>query len=81
MNTSIGRMTMGRPLRKKVAGQGAYYHLYNRVGGPIGELPFTDVDKEKAFQMLEDLSELFLLELISVAWLGNHFLCEASHNT
>ena len=64
---------MGRALRKKITGQGAYYHLYNRIGGPIGELPFTDVDKEKAFLMLEDLVEFFLLELISVAWMGNHF--------
>lgn len=64
---------MGRPLRKKLVGQGAYYHLYNRVGGPIGELPFNDVDKEKAFHMLEDLSEYFLLEFISVVWMGSHF--------
>ncbi|OVE77884.1 hypothetical protein BVX99_01350 [bacterium F16] len=64
---------MARQLRKKVVGQGAYYHLYNRIGGPIGELPFTDVDKEKAFQMLEELSEFFLVELISACWMGNHF--------
>ena len=70
---------MGRPLRKKITGQGAYYHLYNRVCGPIGELPFGDVDKEKAFLMLEELSNFFLIEVISVSWMGNHFLCEASH--
>lgn len=64
---------MGRLLRKKIVGQGAYYHLYNRVCGPVGELPFTDLDKERAFHMLADLSEFFLIELISAVWMGNHF--------
>lgn len=64
---------MARALRRKITGQGAYYHLYNRICGPIGDLPFNDVDKEKAFQMLEDLSQFFLIEIISATWMSNHF--------
>ena len=71
---------MARPLRKKVVGQGAYYHLYNRVNGPIGDLPFTQVDQERMFQLLEDLSELYLIEVISFTAMSNHWLCEAPHN-
>ncbi len=64
---------MGRPLRMKITGQGSYVHLFNRSAGIIGDLPFGDVDKEKAFLMLEDITKYFLLEVISAAWLGNHF--------
>lgn len=64
---------MARALRKKLVGQGAYYHLYNRVSGPVGDLPFNDIDKEKAFQMLEDLSRFFLIEPVSVTWMSNHY--------
>ena len=64
---------MGRPLRMKITGQGSYMHLFNRVGGVIGELPFEDVDKEKAFLMIDDITNYLLLEVISAAWLGNHF--------
>jgi len=63
---------MGRALRKKFTDRGAYFHLYNRVCGPIGDLPFEDVDKEKAILMLQDLSNFFMIEVISACIMSNH---------
>ena len=59
--------------RMKVIGKGCYYHLMNRVGGPKGSYPFGDVDKEYGFRLLQNLTEYFLIEVISAAWMGNHF--------
>lgn len=64
---------MGRQLRRKMLDRGVYHHLYNHVTGPIGQLPFDDVDKEKMFLMLEDLSKFFLIEIISACCMGNHW--------
>ena len=62
-----------RSARMKVVGEGCYYHLINRISGCKGEYPFTDVDKEYGFRLLENLSKYFLVEVISAAWMGNHF--------
>jgi REP-associated tyrosine transposase len=59
--------------RMKVVGEGCYYHLINRISGCKGEHPFTDVDKEYGFRLLQNLSRYFLVEIISAAWMGNHF--------
>jgi REP-associated tyrosine transposase len=59
--------------RMKVVGEGCYYHLINRISGCKGEHPFTDVDKEYGFRLLQNLSRYFLVEVISAAWMGNHF--------
>jgi REP-associated tyrosine transposase len=59
--------------RMKVVGEGCYYHLINRTCGYKGDYPFTDVDKEYGFRLLENLSQYFLVEVISAAWMGNHF--------
>jgi REP-associated tyrosine transposase len=62
-----------RGARMKVVGEGCYYHLMNRISGCKGEHPFTDVDKEYGFRLLKNLTEYFLVEVISAAWMGNHF--------
>lgn len=62
-----------RSARRKVIGKGCYYHLINRISGPIDELLFTDVDKEFAFKLLENLDQLYSLELISACIMGNHY--------
>ena len=59
--------------RMKIADQGCYYHLMNRVSGYKGDLPFASVDREYGFTLLQNLTEYFLVEVISAAWMGNHF--------
>ena len=59
--------------RMKVINEGCYYHLFNRISGVKGDHPFTDVDKEYGFRLLKNLCDYFLIEVISAAWMGNHF--------
>jgi REP element-mobilizing transposase RayT len=56
-----------------MAGHGCFHHLYNRIGGKAGEWPFTDVDKEKGFEIVRKLAKFSLIEVISMCWMGNHF--------
>ena len=58
--------------RRKMRGYGCYYHLYNRVNGFKSYRPFGNEEKEYAFNLIHDLSRYFLLEIISVCWMGNH---------
>ena len=62
---------MRRPREKRVAG--CYYHLMNRVAGLSGERPFDDVDREFGMKLVKRLADYYLLEFISVCWMGNHF--------
>ena len=57
----------------KVRTESCYYHLFNRISGCKGDYPFTNVDKEYGFRLLQNLTEYFLIEVISAAWMGNHF--------
>ncbi len=59
--------------RIKFADKGAYYHLFNRVGGPVIKTPFKAADREYGVRLLTNLCDYFLLEIISFAWMGNHF--------
>jgi putative transposase len=61
-----------RIARRKMRGYGCYYHLYNRVCGLKSYLPFGDQEKAYAFNLIHDLSRYFMLEIISVCWMGNH---------
>ena len=59
--------------RMKIKNSGCLYHLVNRSCGVIKDLPFTDVDKERGFKLIERLCDFYLLEVISVVWMSNHF--------
>ena len=59
--------------RRKVVGLNAYYHCASRVGGPKDEYPFTEVDKDFGMKIVVDLSQFFLIEPISMCWMGNHW--------
>jgi len=59
--------------RMKLTTESCYYHLFNRISGVKGDHPFTDVDKEYGFRLLQNLCDYFLIEVISAAWMGNHF--------
>ena len=62
-----------RSSRRKVVGEDCFYHIVNRISGPIDELLFTDADKEFAFRLVEDLNQLYSLEMISTCMMSNHF--------
>ncbi len=62
-----------RTARKKVIGKGCYYHLMNRLAGYAHDYPFTDVDREYGMRLVARLADYYLLEFISMCWMGNHF--------
>ncbi len=62
-----------RTARKKVIGTGCYYHLMNRLAGYKHDHPFTDVDREYGMRLVNKLADYYLLEFISMCWMGNHF--------
>ena len=60
--------------RMKVKNAGCYYHLFNRIAGfDENDYPFTTEDKEHGVNLIRNLCEYYLIEVISVAWMGNHF--------
>ena len=62
-----------RKPRIKREGEDSYHHIFNHLCVKSDEWPLTDVDKERGMQLLKDLSCYYLIEIISAAWLGNHF--------
>ena len=67
-------MTSLRILMNQV-NQGTAFFLFflNRVAGTRSFLPFGDVEKEKFFRLVLELSKLYCLELISVVVMSNHY--------
>ncbi len=62
-----------RAARRKLTEVGCYYHLMNRVAGDKTSLPFDDVDREFGMKLVMRLSRYYLLEFVSMCWMGNHF--------
>ena len=62
-----------RTARRKMVGKGCYYHLMNRLAGYAHDYPFTDVDREYGMRLVARLAGYYLLEVISMCWMGNHF--------
>ncbi len=62
-----------RRAREKVTDSGCYYHLMNRVAGDKSYMPFDDVDREFGMRLVQRLSRYYLLEFVSMCWMGNHF--------
>ncbi len=62
-----------RTARQKVIGKGCYYHLMNRLAGYKNDYPFSDVDREHGMQLVVNFANYYLLEFISMCWMGHHF--------
>lgn len=62
-----------RVARKKMIGRSCYYHCCARIAGFKEDYLFTDLDKEKGMRIVVDLCRLFLIEPISMTWMGNHW--------
>jgi REP element-mobilizing transposase RayT len=62
-----------RKPREKVSGRSCYYHCCARIAGEKNHYLFTDVDKEKGMNIVQVLSQLFYIEVISMCWMGNHW--------
>ena len=62
-----------RTAREKVPGGDSYYHVMNRYGGKINEHPFTDEVKEYGMHLVMKYSYYYLVEPISMCWMGNHY--------
>ena len=61
-----------RRSRLKVVGRGAYYHVFNRVSGEEGHLPFGEREKERFVELLLALSKLFNQRLYRLAASSGH---------
>jgi len=59
--------------RQKIAGIGCYYHIVNHTCGTKGSLPFSEIEKEFAFDLVKKLEKLYFIEIIATCWMGNHF--------
>ena len=62
-----------RTAREKVPGGDCYYHVMNRYGGRIDEHPFDDVVKEYGMNLVQKYCSYYLVEAISMSWMGNHY--------
>ena len=68
----LENLTM-RTARKKMVGRSCYYHACARIAGAKDDYLFTDVDKEKGMKIIQDLARLFIIEPVSMCWMGNHW--------
>ena len=62
-----------RMARDKMRGVGCYYHLMNRTAGAELTYPLEEVDREYGMSLISRLSSYYLLEFVSMCWMGNHF--------
>jgi putative transposase len=59
--------------RLKPAGREVLYHVYNRIAGTRLDLPFGDVEKAHFLSLLHRLRELYTVEVLGFAVMGNHY--------
>ncbi len=69
---------MARPLRIEFAG--ALYHVTSRGDGR-DDIFLDEEDRELWLDVLETVCERFNWVVHVYCQMGNHYLCEASHNT
>lgn len=62
-----------RTAREKISEEGCYYHLMNRTAGHKDDQPFGGIEREQGINTICRLKEYYLLDLISMCWMGNHF--------
>ena len=57
-----------------------YYHCVNRVAGDPKYFPFGDIEKEKLFNLLTQLSVFYCVDIISFVVMSNHIhlICAAN---
>ena len=50
-----------------------FMHLYNRVGGHVGEYPFGPCEKEYFINLMHKLTNLYTVQIVAYQLMGNHF--------
>jgi REP element-mobilizing transposase RayT len=63
---------MRRP-RLKPLDMPIFYHLYNRVAGEPGFLPFGPAEKEKFIQLMHKIDKLYTVKVVCYQVMSNHF--------
>jgi hypothetical protein len=64
---------MPRQARIKPPDVDTVYHIYNRIAGDPGDLPFGNEEKNKFVEMLNRLSRYYCVEILSYSCLSNHW--------
>lgn len=62
-----------RPKRMKINDQECFYHLFNRLAVYKGEYPLSSSDKSFGFNLVRKLMNYYLIDVISMAWMGHHY--------
>ena len=65
---------MSRP-RLRFDEKGCYYHAYNRIAGPKDDYLFGDIEKQKMFSLVKELSDYYTLQPLSFVAMSNHYHC------
>jgi hypothetical protein len=55
------------------------YHVMSRTA--LDGFPLGDIEKDFMLDLIKRYSALYIIEILGSCLMGNHFLCEASHNT
>ena len=50
-----------------------FMHVYNRVAGSAGEFPLREAEKEEFIRRLNQLTNLYVIEVVAYQCMGNHF--------
>lgn len=62
-----------RQQRMKINDRECFYHLFNRLVVYRGQYPLTSSDKEFGFNLVRKLMNYYLIDVISMAWMGHHY--------
>jgi REP element-mobilizing transposase RayT len=62
-----------RQARIKPSEVDTFMHLYNRIGGHVGEFPFGPAEKECFVCIMRKLLRLYTVEVVAYQVMGNHF--------
>ena len=68
---------MPRTTRLIVNDETAVYHVMSRTA--LDGFPLGDIEKDFMMDLIRRYSELYLVEILGLCLMGNHFLCRALH--
>ena len=68
---------MPRTGRLIIIDETAVYHVMSRTA--LDGFPLGDIEKDFMLDLIRRYSSLYLVKILGVCIMGNHFLCEASH--